>query len=65
MVYDAFGQALASRSVAGHWSYKTYDRAGRLAYEIDAMGYVSGYARDAFGAKSLSSRATPARRRWA
>lgn len=52
--YDAFGNAVANIDVGGNVSYKTYDRAGRLAYEIDALGYVTAYDRDAFGdARSL------------
>jgi YD repeat-containing protein len=47
--YDSFGDAIAGRDVEGNASYKTYDRMGRLAYEIDAAGYVTGYRRNAFG----------------
>ncbi|WP_035227000.1 hypothetical protein, partial [Paracidovorax oryzae] len=31
------------------WSYKAYDRAGQLAWDVDALGYVTGYTRNAFG----------------
>ena len=47
--YDVFGEAVACTDVAGHTSYKAYDAAGRVTYEVDALGYVTGYGRDAFG----------------
>jgi YD repeat-containing protein len=47
--YDAFGDAVANVDVAGNASYRRYDAAGRVAYAVDAMGYVTGYARNAFG----------------
>jgi len=47
--YDAFGNAIANLDVGGNRSYKTYDLAGRLRYEIDALGYVTGYERNTFG----------------
>ena len=47
--YDSFGDAIAGRDVAGNTSHKTYDRMGRLAYEVDAAGYVTSYRRNAYG----------------
>ncbi|RYF04076.1 MAG: RHS repeat protein, partial [Oxalobacteraceae bacterium] len=47
--YGSFGDAIAGRDVAGNASHKTYDRMGRLAFEVDAAGYVTSYARNAFG----------------
>lgn len=47
--YDALGNAVANRDVGGGLSQKVYDRAGRVAYEIDALGFVTGYTRNAFG----------------
>lgn len=47
--YDSFGDAIAGRDVAGNASHKTYDRMGRLAFDVDAAGYVTSYARNAFG----------------
>ncbi|QSI29786.1 hypothetical protein GNX71_09405 [Variovorax sp. RKNM96] len=47
--YDAFGNAIANLDVAGNYSYKTYDVLGRLVHEVDALGYVTGYQRNAFG----------------
>lgn len=47
--YDALGNAVASRDVGGAISQKVYDRMGRLEFDVDAMGYVTGYARNAFG----------------
>jgi YD repeat-containing protein len=48
-VYDSFGNAVASTDVGGHTAYKTYDALGRVRFEIDALGYVTGYERNAFG----------------
>lgn len=47
--YDTLGNAVASRDQAGHYSYKSYDKLGRVAWDIDAMGQASGYERNAFG----------------
>ncbi|MES2937303.1 MAG: DUF2235 domain-containing protein [Pseudomonadota bacterium] len=47
--YDALGNAVAGIDLAGNWSYKSYDRLGRVAYEMDAMGYMVGYTRNTFG----------------
>lgn len=47
--YDALGNALANRDVGGALSQKVYDRMGRVIYEVDALGYVTGYTRNAFG----------------
>ncbi|AXW18982.1 hypothetical protein CJO85_07415 [Ralstonia solanacearum] len=49
VVYDAFGDAVANIDVAGNVSTKTYDQLGRVNYEVDALGYVTGYQRNAFG----------------
>ncbi|MDH5803119.1 MAG: hypothetical protein OEZ68_20135, partial [Gammaproteobacteria bacterium] len=42
-IYDARGNAIANRDVAGYYSYKLYDQIGRLVYEIDAGRYVTAY----------------------
>ncbi|HSV82081.1 MAG TPA: FG-GAP-like repeat-containing protein [Ramlibacter sp.] len=47
--YDALGNAVANVDAAGALSQKAYDRMGRLAYDVDALGYVTGYGRNAFG----------------
>jgi YD repeat-containing protein len=47
--YDAFGQAVANVDVAGNASFKAYDPAGKVRYEVDALGYVTSYKRNAFG----------------
>lgn len=48
--YDALGNAVANRELAtGQLTQKVYDRLGRLAYDIDALGYVTAYTRNAFG----------------
>lgn len=49
VTYDAFGDAVANRDVAGNYSYKTYDALGRVTNAVDALGHVTRYARDAFG----------------
>ena len=41
--YDAMGNAIANRDVAGNYSYKLYDKLGRVTYEVDTRGYVTGY----------------------
>lgn len=33
--FNVFGEAIVNRDVAGGMSYKTYDRLGRLIYEVD------------------------------
>ena len=48
-VYDALGNAVAGRDAAGQMSYKSWDRMGRLAFEVDALGQVTEYQRNAFG----------------
>ncbi|HSW22329.1 MAG TPA: RHS repeat domain-containing protein, partial [Burkholderiaceae bacterium] len=47
--YDAQGNAVANRDVGGAVSQKVYDALGRVAYEVDALGYLTAYARNAFG----------------
>ena len=40
---------LARKIGNGNFSYKTYDAMGRVQYEVDALGYVTEYERNAFG----------------
>lgn len=47
--YDALGNAVAGRDAGGSVSQKVYDLAGRVLYEIDALGQVTRYIRNAFG----------------
>lgn len=47
--YDTLGNAVANVDVGGGVSLKAYDAAGRVAYEVDALGYVTGYVRNVFG----------------
>lgn len=47
--YDTLGNAVASKDVADAVSTKAYDQLGRVLYEVDAEGYVTGYTRNAFG----------------
>lgn len=54
--YDTLGDAVASRDVANGISQKAYDKLGRLAYDVDAMGYVTGYTRNTFGDTLVQTR---------
>src|SRR5690606_1129697 len=47
--YDAQGRAVVRRDTLGNYSYKVHDQAGRLAYEVDAAGYVTSYGYDPLG----------------
>ncbi|KQV92819.1 calcium-binding protein [Rhizobacter sp. Root1221] len=47
--YDAFGDAVINVDVAGSVSFKVYDKAGRVRFDVDALGQVTEYARNAFG----------------
>ena len=49
IVYDSFGDAVVGIDVMGNRSYKAYDSLGRVRFEVDALGYVTGYERDNFG----------------
>ncbi|MDP9933519.1 LysM peptidoglycan-binding domain-containing protein [Variovorax paradoxus] len=47
--YDALGNAVTNRDIGGKYSYKTYDLVGRVAHDVDALGFVTSYARNTFG----------------
>ncbi|WEF33217.1 hypothetical protein [Pseudoduganella chitinolytica] len=47
--YDALGNAVSNVDVGGRTSYKVYDTAGRVRYEIDAANYVTEYRYDIYG----------------
>ncbi|MES2489414.1 MAG: DUF6531 domain-containing protein [Pseudomonadota bacterium] len=47
--FDAMGNAVVSKDQGGKYSYKVYNAAGQLRYDIDADGYISSYGYDAFG----------------
>ncbi|MDB5874632.1 MAG: LysM peptidoglycan-binding protein [Ramlibacter sp.] len=47
--YDPLGNAISSIDTSGNASYKVYDKAGRVAFDVDALGYVVGYTPNAFG----------------
>ncbi|MEJ5991922.1 LysM peptidoglycan-binding domain-containing protein [Ramlibacter sp. PS3R-8] len=55
-IYDALGNAVANIDVGGALSQKTYDAAGRVLYEVDAVGYVTGYQRNTFGQVTVLTR---------
>ncbi len=54
--YDTLGNAVASRDVAGNYSYKAYDKAGNIAYDVNALGYVTGYGRNSYGEMTSTTR---------
>jgi YD repeat-containing protein len=56
VIYNARGDAVVSQDVAGNYSYKAYDLAGRVVYEIDAEGYVTKHDWDAFGDETKVTR---------
>ena len=47
--FNALNQAVVQKDVRGNHAYKVYDVLGRLAYDVDAEGYVSKYSFDALG----------------
>ncbi|WP_179197414.1 putative Ig domain-containing protein [Stenotrophomonas rhizophila] len=49
VTYDALGRAVAQKDVLGYYSFKTYDAAGRVQYDIDAEGQVTEYRYNGFG----------------
>ena len=60
VIYNALGQAVAQKDVLGYYSYKTYDAAGRVVYDVDAEGYVTAYRYNTFGQQtSLLRHAAP------
>jgi YD repeat-containing protein len=46
---DALGRAVVQKDVLGNFSYKVYDALGRVAFDVDGEGYVTGYAYNSFG----------------
>ncbi|KER81216.1 hypothetical protein IA64_15700, partial [Xanthomonas arboricola pv. celebensis] len=56
ITYDAFGNAVMQKDVRGRYSYKSYDTQGRLAFDVDAEGYVISYGYNAFGEQSRLTR---------
>lgn len=54
--YDALGRAYANQDVNGNWSYKVYDQAGHVLYDVDATNGVTGYQYDALGNQTVVTR---------
>jgi YD repeat-containing protein len=54
--YNALNQAVVSQYPNGDYSYQAYDQDGRLAYSIDANGYVTGYTYNAYGEQATVTR---------
>ena len=55
-VYDALGRATVNRDAGGAYSYKVYDDAGRVVYEIDTARYLTAYTYDALGNRLTTTR---------
>ncbi len=49
VTYDLLGRAVMQKDVLGNFSFKSYDSAGNLQYEVDAEGYVTGYTYNTAG----------------
>ncbi|MGY8562903.1 hypothetical protein L0938_05715 [Paracidovorax citrulli] len=49
VTYDLLGRAVMQKDVLGNYSYKSYNNAGQLQFEVDAEGQVTGYAYNAAG----------------
>ncbi|HEV7609219.1 MAG TPA: hypothetical protein VGO61_17895 [Steroidobacteraceae bacterium] len=49
VTYDTLGDAVVNRDVAGNYSYRTYDRLGRLRFEVDAETYITAHQYDRYG----------------
>lgn len=47
--YDALGNAVSGLDAAGQRAHKPRDRMGRVEFDIDALGQVTEYQRNAFG----------------
>lgn len=63
--YDALGRAVAQQNTRGFWSYKVYDKEGRVRFEIDEERYVTEYRYNVFGEQTQLIRyANPASVVW-
>ncbi|RMH94052.1 hypothetical protein EBB59_02495, partial [Lysobacter pythonis] len=49
VTYNALGQAVAERNIRGDYSFKLYDRAGRVSAEVDQEGAVTLKNYSSFG----------------
>jgi YD repeat-containing protein len=56
VTYDTFGRAVVQKDVLGNYSYKVYDQAGRLAYDVDQEHNVTRYAYNGFGEQTTLTR---------
>ena len=54
--YDALGNEVVNRDVAGKYSYKTYDALGRVQYEVDSDNDVTFHGYDLFGNETQVTR---------
>ncbi|WUR12420.1 DUF4214 domain-containing protein [[Empedobacter] haloabium] len=54
--YDALGNAVSNVDVGGNTSYKVYDKAGHVRFEVDAKKFVTAYRYDNFGQVSTMTR---------
>jgi YD repeat-containing protein len=56
VTYDALGDAVVNRDLAGNYNFRVYDQLGRARFEIDAERGVTEHAFDRFGNEILLTR---------
>jgi YD repeat-containing protein len=56
VVYNTLGQAVVEKDALGNFSYKVYDRLGRVAYDIDQALQITSHAYSAFGDETRTVR---------
>ena len=49
IIYNAFGDIIASSDKRGHWRHFAYDNSEKLIFSLDNEGYLSQFGYDAFG----------------
>ncbi|MGG6463275.1 putative Ig domain-containing protein [Solilutibacter silvestris] len=56
VTYDALGNAVVEKDVQGNYRHRVYDAAGRLSFEVDQDGGVTGYEYNVYGEQVLLTR---------
>jgi large repetitive protein len=56
ITYNALNQAVVQKDVRGNYTYKVYDTLGRVAFDVDAEGYVTGYSYNSYDEQTSLSR---------